>query len=214
MSRPKFSLVLVLLLLIPFTSFAEETISFKGIKFGMKAKELAELGGGNTEYGCASAINDASSLKGDNNQPWTFGGIGSWSAGCMEDYNKEADRVAGVSGLFKLHALVSSHNNGLAKWAGKNTYSVDELVEVFSKVFGNFKVETNIIKNGLGQEFVKKVAIATHKDAVIEIMDNLSGSSHEEYINISITSLDYLKKKDEWEKQKEKKKLNDAKSDF
>ncbi len=39
-----------------FAAYAEETISFKGIKFGMKAVEIAKLGGGNTEYGCASAI--------------------------------------------------------------------------------------------------------------------------------------------------------------
>lgn len=213
MNNLRLLITISFIVLLPITSIAEDTISFKGIRFGMKAQEIAKLGGGDTKYGCASAINDASSLKGKDNQPWTYGGINSWSASCMEG-NDEAKRVPGISGMFMLHALVSSHNDGVAKYLGHKTYSVDELVDIFSKVFGKFEVETNIVRNGLGQKFVKKVATATHKDAMITIMANLNGKDHDNYINIDITSIYYLKKKDEWEKQKSNKKMNDAKSDF
>jgi hypothetical protein len=37
--------------LTPLHSIAEEQISFKGIKFGMKAAEIAKLGGGDLEFG-------------------------------------------------------------------------------------------------------------------------------------------------------------------
>ena len=192
-----------------------EEISFKGIKFGMKAKEIAELGGGNTKRGCASAIASAISVSiiESGNQPWTYGGIDDWTASCVEGQS-DTSRVPGTSGMYKLTAFLSSNNNALAKLAGEDTYSVDGLVEIFSKVFGKFKIDIVIVKNGLGQEFEKKIAITTHKDAAIQIKDDLTGSNHEAMINIAITSLDYLKKKVEWERQKDKKKLDDAKADF
>ena len=197
------------LLLLPFvsTAIADGTISFKGIKFGMKAPEIAKLGGGNLEYGCASAIND------DDPSPWTYGGIDDWTASCVEG-QYESSKVPGTSGMYKLHTLVSSHNNGLAKFVGDKTYSVDELVDIFAKVFGKFVIEKNIVENGLGQKFVKKIAIAKNKGALVKIYDNLTGENHEDYINIEITSIDWLNKKDEWEKKQNKSKLDQAKSDF
>jgi hypothetical protein len=213
MTKIGWLLVIVLLLSAPTVSVADDTISFKGIKFGMNANQIAELGGGNTENGCATAINDASSLKGEDNKPWTYGGIDSWRASCVEG-NDESNRVPGFSGMYKLQALVHSHNDGLAKSVGRQTYSVVELANNFSKVFGKFKVETKIIKNGMGQQFVKKRAIATKKGTFIEIMDALKGSDHQDFIHIRITSLDYLAKENKWEKQKNKKKADDAKADL
>ena len=207
-------LVLTLFLFMPLHSFAGEAISFKGIKFGMKAEEVAKLGGGNTKYGCATAIKDETSFSlYGGNQPWTYGGIDSWSASCMEDYD-EANRVPGITGLVEIKALVSSKNNGLAKWAGGNTYSVEELVEIFSKVFGKFNIETKVVKNGLGQEFIKKDATAMRGMAVMNIADDMSGENHEDYIHLKIVSLDYLTKKNALEKKKDSDKMKDAKSDF
>lgn len=189
-------------------------MSFKGIKFGMKAEEIAKLGGGDTKYGCASAIKGKSSFSSHaGDRPWTYGGIDDWTASCMESYD-EVDRIPGVSGLIEINALVSSHNNGIAKLAGQNTYSVEELVEIFSKVFGKFKVEKKIVKNGLGQEFVKKEANATRDGAVMYIADLMRGEDHEDYIILKIMSLDYLTKRDALEKKKTSNKLNDAMSDF
>lgn len=191
-----------------FAAHADETISFKGIKFGMSAAEIAKLGGGDTKYGCASAIKSYSALD-KSPQSWTYGGINAWMARCNESMSEDA-QVPNTSGLFELNALVSKHGRSFAK----DTYSVDELVEVFSKVFGRFQVETKIVKNGLGQEFEKKIAIATSNGAAIKIMDTLTGANHQDYIEIEITSLDYLAKKANWEKQKSNKKLNDSKADF
>lgn len=213
MHNIKWLLAIYLLLMTPLISIADETISFKGIKFGMNANQIAKFGGGDTKYGCASAINDASATKDANNHPWTYGGIDVWSAICVADHS-ESSRVLGLSGLFELFALVPSHNNRLSKLAGKNTYSVDDLVEIFSEVFGEFKIETQTVKNGLGQEFVKKTAISTNKDAIVKITDNLTASTHEDFINITITSIAYLDKANAWEKQKNNKKLNDSKADF
>lgn len=213
MPRIYVSLILTLLLFMPLHSFADEVISFKGIKFGMKADEIAKLGGGNTEYGCASAINDASVLKGDDNKPWTYGGIDDWTASCVEGQS-ESSRVPGTSGMYELTSLVSSHKNGLAKWANKKTYSVEELVEIFSKVFGKFEIETNVVKNGLGQEFIKKEATAMRGGAVIHIADGTSGSNHEDYIHLKIISLDYVSKKADRERKQNSQKLKNAKSDF
>lgn len=214
MSRVGISIVLTLVLLAPLSSFADEPISFKGIKFGMKADEIAKLGGGITKHGCATAIQSETShsLYGGN-QPWTYGGIDSWSASCMESYD-EAKKVPGISGLIEIKALVRSKNNGLARWAGKNTYSVEELVEIFSKVFGKFNIETKVVKNGLGQEFIKKDATAIRGGAVMNIADDMSGENHEDYINLKIVSLDYLTKKNALEKKKASDKMKDAKSDF
>lgn len=216
MLRIYLSLVAVaLFLFMPLHSIAGEAISFKGIKFGMMAEEIATLGGGNTEYGCASAIKDETSFSlYGGNQPWTYGGLDSWSASCMEGFSDPSRRVPGITGMYQLSALVGSHNNGLAKWAGIATYSVEELVEIFSKVFGKFNIETKVVKNGLGQEFIKKEATATHGGAIMYIADALSGEDHEDYINLKIVSLDYLTKKAEWEKKKTSEKLKDAKSDF
>jgi len=186
----------------PVHSFADENMSFKGIKFGMKAAEIAKLGGGDLEFGCASAIADDES-------PWTYGGIDDWSAGCVEDYY-ESDRVPGTTGLFRLRAMVASHNNALAN----STYSVEELVEIFTKVFGEFKIDTKIVTSGLGEEFIKKHATAMNRGAVMNIADDTSGSNHEDYIFIKIVSLDYLSKKTEWENKQNSQKLKDAKSDF
>ena len=214
MLRIKLFVVLSVIIIFPAVSHSsDDSISFKGIEFGMKAEEIAKLGGGNTEYGCASAINDASVLKGEDNKPWTYGGIDSWSASCMESYN-ESKRIPGITGLIEMRALVSSHKNGLAKWAGDATYSVEDLVEIFSKVFGKFKIETKIVKNGLGQEFVKKEATAIKKGAVMTIADDVSGKNHEDYIHLKIVSLDYLSKKIALENKKSADKMKDAKSDF
>jgi hypothetical protein len=116
--------------------------------------------------------------------------------------------------MYELTSLVSSHKNGLAKWANKKTYSVEELVEIFSKVFGKFEIETNVVKNGLGQEFIKKEATAMRGGAVIHIADGTSGSNHEDYIHLKIISLDYVSKKADRERKQNSQKLKDAKSDF
>lgn len=213
MVKIKWLLVIALLLSAATLSVADDTISFKGIKFGMNAEQIAELGGGNTTSGCFSAINDASTLKGADNKPWTYGSIDSWKASCVED-NDEPNRVPGFSGMYELQALVSSHNNELAKMAGKQTYSVVELANNFSKVFGKFKFDTKTVKNGVGQKFVKKTATATQKGTVIKIYDVVIGTNHEDYIYIKIKRLDYLAKEKQWEKQKDKRKSNDAKADF
>lgn len=202
----KLSIVISLLLLTPLHSIAEEQISFKGIKFGMKAAEIAKLGGGDLEFGCASAIED------DEN-PWTYGGIDDWTASCVEGQS-ETSRVPGTSGMYQITSLVSSHKNGLAKWAGDKTYSVEELVEIFSKVFGKFEIETKVVKNGLGEEFIKKEATAMRGGAAMHIADDTSGSNHEDYIHLKIISLDYVSKKADWERKQNSKKLKDAKSDF
>lgn len=214
MSRLGIWIVLTLVLLAPLPSIADEPISFKGIKFGMKADEIVKLGGGNTKYGCASAIQDNSSysLYGGN-KPWTYGGIDSWSASCMESYN-EAKRVPGISGLIEIKAMVNSKNNNYSKLAGESTYSVEELVEIFSKIFGKFNIETKVVKNGLGQEFIKKDATATHGGAVMNIADNMNGKNHEDYIHLKITSLEYLTKKNALENTNTFNKIKDAKSDF
>jgi len=214
MPRIYLSLVLTLFLFMPMHSFADDAISFKGIKFGMKAEEIAKLGGGNTEYDCATAIkNEASFSLDGGNQPWTYGGINSWSASCMEDYD-EANKVPGITGLIEIHALVISKNIGLAKLAGENTYSVEELVEIFSKVFGKFNIETKVVKNGFGQEFIKKDATAIRGGAVMNIAGAKSGGNHEYFILLKIVSLDYLTKKNALEKKKTSDKMKDAKSDF
>lgn len=213
MNTAKLYLSGAIFLSISVMSTAQEKISFKGIEFGMNEMQIAELGGGDTELGCVSAILGADLIGDSGNQPWTYGGIDVWNASCMEDYD-QSSRVPGISGMFQLLATVDSDNYVLAKSLGGDTYSVDELAGIFSKVFGKFEIETTIVKSGFGQEFVKKVATATHKDAVIRISDRLTGSRHENYIDISITSLDYLNKKNEWEKIAGDKKLNDARSDF
>lgn len=195
-----------MLLLTSAYSFADEQLSFKGIKFGMKAPEIAKLGDGDLEFGCASAI-------ADDENPWTYGGIDDWTASCVEGQS-ESSRVPGTSGMYQLSSLVSSHKNALAKLAGKNTYSVEELVEIFSKVFGKFQIDTKVMKNGLGQEFIKKEATAIRGGAVMHIADDTSGSNHEDYIHLKIISLDYISKKDNWEKKQNSQKLKDAKSDF
>lgn len=182
----------------------EEEISFKGIKFGMNAEEIAELGGGTTKHGCASAILE---------KKWTYGGIDNWGAGCMEGHGKSSV-VPGVFGMMRLSANVASHNNRLAKSLGKNTYSVEELADVFSNVFGDFDVETRVVKNGFGQEFMKMRATAKRGGASIQIEEPVSGDYHQDYINITIESLDYLKKKEAWEERKTKEKLEGAGADF
>ena len=215
MLRIYLSLILILSLFMPLNSFADKPISFKGIKFGMKAAEIARIGGGNTEYGCASAIKDEISLLLEGgNQPWTYGGIDSWSASCMEGYDDEANRVPGVTGLYQITALVASKNNKLAKWNDNNTYSVDELVEIFSKQFGKFNIETKVVKDGLGQEFIKKDATAIRGGALMKISDTMVTENHENYIRLKIVSNDYLTKKNALEKKKSSDKIKDAKSDF
>lgn len=180
----------------------------------MNAEEIAKLGGGNTEHGCSTAIkNEISYSLYGGNQPWTYGGIDQWSASCMESYAEDR-RVPGITGLIEISAIVSSHNNGLAKFAGKDTYSVEELVEIFSKVFGKFSIETKVVKNGLGQEFVKKDATAIRGDALMNIADGTSGKNHEDFIYLKIVNLDYLTKKNELEKNDASDKMKDAKSDF
>lgn len=202
----KFSIFI--LLLVPFTSFANEIIYFKNIWFGMNAKEMAEQVGGNAKDGCFSLLTKRGS--GDVGSSWSYGGIDRWDARCVEDFSEE-DRVPNTSGLYELHALVNTEygSGGIGK-----SYSVDNLVKVFSTVFGKFQVKTQIFRNGLGEKFVKKTATATHRGAIIKIMDDLEGDNHEDYIHVTITSLDYLSREKYWEKQKEKNKLNGAKSDF
>jgi hypothetical protein len=197
--------VLVSFVFISISAFAEP-LTFKGIAFGMKAAEIANLGGGDLKFGCASAI-------AEKENPWTYGGIDGWTASCVEGQN-EASRIPGTSGMYQLTSLVSSHKNGLAKMVGKKTYSVDELVTIFSKIFGKFDIKTRVVKNGLGQEFVKKEATAMRDGAAMHIADDTSGSNHEDYIHLKITSLDYVAKKSAWESKQNTKKLKDAMSDF
>jgi len=206
MPRAMLSIILTLWFMTPVNSFAEEQMSFKGIKFGMKAAEIAKLAGGDLEFGCASAITD------DEN-PWTYGGIDDWSASCVEG-RSESKRVPGTSGLYQLSSIASSHKNALAKWADEQTYAVEELVEVFSRVFGKFEIDTKVVKNGLGEEFIKKHATATRGGAVMHIADNTSGSNHEDYIILRIISLDYSSKEAAWENEQSSQKLKGAKSDF
>lgn len=192
------------------SAYADETMSFKGIKFGMKAAEIASLGGGNGKDGCFSAIKNRTAVLLYGGTPWTYGGIDAWYASCVESNSKD-NQVPNTSGLFEIHALVWKHGTTLGS---QKEYSFDELIEVFSKVFGKFQIETHIVKNGLGQEFEKKRAVAIANGAAIEIMDLLTGKDHESFISVKITSLDYSAKKANWEKQKSNQKLNDSKSDF
>ena len=186
-------------------------MTFKGIAFGMKASEIAKLSGGNLESGCTSAIPD---------EKWTYGGIEDWSASCVESY-KVPDRVPGTSGMFMLSTVVNSHNDSYARESGEITYSVEELAEHFSRVFGNFDISEHDYTNGIGQKFIKKYARAIMGAALMEIADVTHGRFHENHITISIMSMDYIKKTEAWEaKQKSEKlkkvaeKLEQAKSDF
>ncbi len=113
--------------------------------------------------------------------------------------------MPGTSGLYRINTLVWKHGTS---YSSKKEYSVEELVEIFSQVFGKFQIESSIVKNGFGQEFEKKRAVATASGAVIEIMDILHGKDHDKFINITITSLDYLTKKMNWENQKNNRKVN------
>jgi hypothetical protein len=192
------------------SAYADETMSFKGIKFGMNAEEIAKLGGGDTKHGCFSAIKNSRAVFLDGGTSWTYGGIDAWTASCVEEWSKE-EKVPGTSGLYKIHALAWKHGTS---YISNKEYSVEELVEIFSKVFGKFQIENQIVKNGFGQEFDKKRAVATASGAVIEIMDVLHGKDHDKFIQIEITSLDYLTKKMNWENQKSSRKLSDSKSDF
>ena len=206
MLRAMPTIILTLFLLAPIHSFAEEQMSFKGITFGMEAAEIAELGGGNLEFGCASAI-------ADDDNTWTYGGIGPWSASCVEDHD-ESNRVPGTSGMYQLLSVVSTHKNKLAKLADHDTYSVEELVEIYSQAFGRFEIDTKVVKNGLGEEFIKKHAIGTRGGAVMHIFDVTTGSNHEDYIYLMINSLDYSSKTNAWENKQNSQKLKNAKSDF
>jgi uncharacterized protein len=188
----------------------DESISFKGIKFGMKAAEIARLGGGTTSNGCMSAIRNSTDVLLHGGAAWTYGGINSWDAHCVEDESKE-NQVPGTSGFYALKALLIKHGMGFDP---DNQYSVDELIEIFSKVFGRFQTESRIVKNGFGQEFEKKKAVATANGAMIEIMDDMTGKDHDKYIWVNIFSYDYLKKAAYWENQKNNKKLNNSKNDF
>lgn len=189
MTKIKWLLVISLLLSAPTVSVADDTISFKDIKFGMNANQISSLGGGNIQKGCDSAINKL----------WTYGGIGDWTAHCVED-DEESYRVPGFSGMYMIRALVPDHNNLIVKMLKEQSYSVVEVANIFSKVFGKF-------------EFVKNKAIATQKGAVAEISGDSSGGNAS-YIIIKITSLDYLAKNNEWKKQKDKKKANAAQADL
>jgi hypothetical protein len=211
MTNIKCFLVFTVLLLIPLTSIAEDKISFKGIKFGMNAKEI-EMHGGGDPKSCYGAIYRGSSLNDEDKPPWTYGGIDNWVAFCVES-SPEEYHVPGTSGMFQLFTLVPSYNS--------TSYSVDDLVEIFTTVFGEFEVKTKIFKNGLEQTFLKKTATATHKDALIEIKDKTEGSNHEDFITVEITSLDYLAKKAKYDRTiiemqllNSQKKFNDAKKDF
>lgn len=210
MPRIKLPIIIAILLLTSTYSFADEQLSFKGIMFGMKAPEIAKLGGGDLEFGCASAIARAIS---DDENPWTYGGVDDWYAICAEG-KIESMRVPGTSGLIELSSMVISNNSVLAKWAGKKTYSVEELVEIFSKVFGKFQIDKKVVQNGLGQEFIKKKATAMRGGAVMTIEEGTSGPNHEDFIHLKITSLDYISKKENWEKNQNSQKLKDAKSDL
>ncbi len=175
-----------------------EPLAFKGIAFGMKATEIASLGGGDLKYGCASAI-----------MAWTYGGIAGWTANCVED-RPESSRVPGTSGMYQLESMVFTHKMNV-----KKTYSVDELVTIFSKIFGKFDIETKVVKNGLGQKFVKKEATAMRGGAAMHIADDMSGGpDHEKFIFLKIISLDYVAKEAAWESKHNSKKLKDAMSDF
>lgn len=204
--------VLSFVVLLCSETSASETISFKGITFGMSADAIAKLAGGNTKYGCASAIQQNDILN-KSKTPWTYGGIDSWSASCMEGYSKEKI-VPGVSGLIRIHSLVHSHENSLGKMAGYKTYNVDELAEIFSTVFGEFRFNKAEMKDGLGRSFTKQTAIARSKGAQITIYDNISGQNHEGFINIDIESVDYLQKKAASEVIREKLKIDAGKKDF
>lgn len=185
------------MLFAPVSTYADEPISFNGIKFGMKADEIAQLGGGHTENGCFDAIkNRLSYLLYGGDQPWTYSGINEWRAECMED-NKEKYRVPGISGLFKISAVINHHKNDSVKGSSIKTYSVEGLVEIFSKIFGDFNIETSVVKNQHGKELIKKSAKAINRGAVITITEVMSDQNQKDFnfIDIKIISLDYLTKK-------------------
>jgi hypothetical protein len=197
------------------SAYADETISFKGIKFGMNAEEIAKLGGGNTENGCQSAINSSSRNKSP--QTWTYGGIVGWTAKCPGDSFQNArggftqsKQVPGIAGMYQIQTMVFKHGAS----DSRETYSVEELVDIFSKIFGKFEIETRIMANSFGQEFEKKLAVAYANGARIFIGNVLDGEWHDKALYITITSLDYVAKEDNWEKQKNNQKLNDSKADF
>ena len=194
MSKSAISMVLSLVLLSPVSSFAQEPLLFNGLKFGMNADEITKIAGGNTEHGCASAIqNDISYFLHKGNKPWVYAGIDTWSAHCVEDARKSY-RVPGVSGLVQLKAMVKGPNNDYAKQLRKKTYSVEELANMFSKEFGTFTFESKVIKDIKGKDVTKKSAKATHKDAVITIFDLINTKPGEDFIFVKIVSLDYLTK--------------------
>ncbi len=136
---------------IPRLTLAKGNMSFKGIRFGMNADQIAELGGGDTKSGCYRAIVDKEHGNLLDKKPWSYGGIDAWSAECMED-KIEHTHVPRIVGMYKLSATVASHNNEYAT----KTHSVDELVQIYSKVFGTFDIETVTVKNGLGQKIREK----------------------------------------------------------
>ena len=121
----------------------------------------------------------------------------------MESFD-EAHRVPGVSGLIE---ITTSKNNE------SNTYSVEEFVEIFTPVFGEFSIETKATSNPLGKDVIKKDASAIHGGAKMQITDVVS-DENKNYIVLKIESLDYLNKKNAFEMESASDKIKSAKSDF
>lgn len=192
MLRVNTAVALALALFMPLASVAEEQISFKGIKFGMDASQIANLAGGDSDGGCFDALPGR-----DSSEPWTYGGLTEWRASCAEGSSAED---LGYLGLYRLITVAGSEENGLARMAGWEVYSMEQIAEVFSQVFGKFMFHQGRPRR----------ATATRGGAVIEI----SESDDLAWVTVEITSVNYLAKQAALEKKKESKKLDGAKSDF
>ena len=141
--NPNVLIILSLLFFLSATSHAQENITFKGLRFGMNAEEIASVTGGpsslgktahsmGNSLGCLAAISD----------DWTYGGIDDWTAYCTEQFKNQPPNF---DGLFKLEASVIAKGSKLSKLLGEtaHAYSIDDLISIYSKAYGQFQVTDN-----------------------------------------------------------------------
>lgn len=203
MKKIRLLMLFTLALSLPLTTVADDKHSFGGIKFGMHAEELAKLGGGDTEFSCASALNTESIMNPPEMKPWVYLGLDAWVALCMEDKQKSM-QVPEVSGLIELLILVADQDNEAAKEVDQKTYSIEDLAASFSTVFGDFKISTQTTENKQGKRVAMKVATATNKDAVVKIQSkDLTVPNDVGFHTITITNLEYLEREAAWKKSSE-----------
>ncbi|EDM49171.1 hypothetical protein [Marinobacter algicola] len=210
------SIILSLLFFLSATSHAQEKITFKGLKFGMNAEEITSVTGGPSRHGkkaqsmglslgCLAAISS----------DWTYGGIDGWTAHCTEQFKNQPPNF---DGLFKLEASVIVKGSKLSKLLGEtaHAYSIDDLISIYSNVYGQFQVTDNRAESGVPG----KTATAAKGEATIMIHE-LKAGTEDHTIAIVIISDDYLARKENWDKKKldetlthDSQRMESARSDF